>query len=663
MKKKYKKKPIFTKRPQKSLRAEGILTCAASGRCGFVSMPSGKGDIHIKSEYFGGANHGDRVLVSMSPAHHGRNPEGRVLKVLERAKKQMTAVVFADFGWGYVAKADDARFFSIINIPKKDGFDIKIGDRVAVIPTAFDSYGAPEADLIKNLGSSESTASRIDALVFTNGIKTEFDAETLIEAESIPSKISESEIASRLDLRNEKIITIDGDDSKDFDDAISIRKLPNGGYKLGVHIADVSYYVKTASHLDKEAYERGTSVYLPDRVYPMLPEKLSDNLCSLLPNEDRLAMSVIMNVSPSGNVTDYKIAKSVIRSMHRMTYSNVDKILNGDSALKKQYKDILATLSNMNALADILTEKRQRRGALDFDIPEMQAVLNGDGTVDKISLRERLKSHKIIEEFMLLANETIAKFAEENNLPIIYRTHAEPDGEKLKTLSLFLHNFGITLPEISAISQDALARVLKLAEPLPERSVIAKNMLRAMMKAEYKPQNDGHFGLAAEYYCHFTSPIRRYPDLFTHRVLSMALEKGNKFPKNAYDVSVQSTEKEQAAEACERDVDKLLAVLYMSAFIGESFDATISALTEFGIYAELENGIEGMIPLETIRGDYYIYNEKTLTTVGRRTGRSFKVGDSIQIVVSGTNPDLLRIDFMLKSDYYAKDERKRWNSK
>ncbi len=661
MKKKYKNKPI--RKIQKSLRTEGVLTCAASGRCGFVPLPSGRGDIHIKAEHFGGANHGDKVLVSFSPAKHGRNPEGRILKVLDRSKRPVSAVIFADFGWGFVAKADDARFYPVINIPKDNDTDMKIGDRVAVMPTSFDSYGAPEVALIKNLGNAESTESRIDAIVFTHGIKTDFEPDTLAESQRIPSIISDSEIANRLDLRNEKIITIDGDDSKDFDDAISIRKLPGGGYKLGVHIADVSHYVKAGNAIDKEAYERGTSVYLPDRVYPMLPEKLSDNLCSLLPNEDRLAMSVIMNVTPSGDVKSFDIAKTVICSCHRMTYSNVDKILKGDAVLQKEYKDILTMLSNMDALANILTEKRSKRGALDFDIPESKATLNDDGTVSKIVLRERLKSHRIIEEFMLLANETVAQYAVEHNLPIIYRTHAEPEGEKLQTLSSFLHNFGISLPEISAISQAALARVLKKAETMPEKGVISKNMLRAMMKAEYKSQNEGHFGLAAEYYCHFTSPIRRYPDLFTHRVLSKALEKERMLPKNSYDVSVQSTETEQAAENCERDVDKLLAVMYMGAFVGKSFTATISALTEFGIYAELDNGIEGMIPLETVKGDYYIYNEKTFTTVGRRTGRKFRIGDSVEVVVSGTNPDLLRIDFMLKSDYYAKDERKKWNLK
>lgn len=661
MKKKYKNKQKQIKRTQKSLRCEGILTCAANGRCGFVPMPSGRGDVHIKTEYFGGANHGDRVLVSASPARHGRNPEGRVLKVLERAKKPMTAVVISFFGWGFVAKADDARFYPVINIPKDESKDIKIGDRVAVMPVSFDAYGAPEVKVIRNLGNAESTKGRIDAIVFMHGIKTDFEPDTLAAADAIGGTISDAELKKRLDLRNEKIITIDGDDSKDFDDAISIRKLPGGGYKLGVHIADVSHYVKEGGAIDLEAYERGTSVYLADRVYPMLPEKLSDNLCSLLPDEDRLALSVIMNVTPSGDVKSFDISKTVIRSRHRMTYSKVDKILKGDTVLVKEYKDIITMLSNMNELSDILTEKRKRRGALDFDIPETQAVLNDDGTVDSISLRERLKSHRIIEEFMLLANETVAEYATRNNLPIIYRTHAEPDGEKLRALAQFLHNFGITLPEISDISQDALASVLEKAEESTAKGVISKNMLRAMMKAEYRPQNEGHFGLAAEYYCHFTSPIRRYPDLFTHRVLSKAIEKEGRMPKNAFDASVQSTEKEQAAENCERDVDKLLSVLYIGKYIGESFDATISALTEYGIYAELENGIEGMIPLETVRGDYYIYDEKTASTIGRRTGKKFKIGDRIEIAVSGANPDLLRIDFMLKRDYYAKDEKRKWN--
>ncbi len=394
----------------------------------------------------------------------------------------------------------------------------------------------------------------------------------------------------------------------------------------------------------------------------MLPQKLSDNICSLLPNEDRLTMSVIMTVSPSGEVKDFVIKKSIIRSLRRMTYSNVDKILSGDRALCKEYSNILTMLKNMDMLADILTEKRLRRGALDFDIPETVATLSSDGMVDNVSLKSRLKSHRIIEEFMLLANETVAKFAEEKHLPIIYRTHSKPDGEKLKTLAEFLHNFGITLPDISDISQAALAKVLDKSKNLPTHGVISKNMLRAMMKAEYKPQNDGHFGLAAEYYCHFTSPIRRYPDLFTHRALGNLLSDG-KPQKNTADASLQSTEKEQAAENCERDVDKLLQVLYISKYIGKSFPATISALTEYGIYAELENGIEGMIPLESVRGDFYVYDIRTASTIGKRTGKKFKMGDNIEITVSGANPHLLRIDFMLKSDYFAKEEKRKWNLK
>lgn len=653
MKKKGRKK-TFPRKKRKAFRTEGILSCATSGKCGFVASEQKKCDIHIKREYFGGANHGDRVLVSFSESFHGKNPEGRILKVLERSTKPQTAVVIAEFEWGYSAKADDARFYPIISVPHCNA-KIKLGDRIAVLPKDFDSFGDINAELICNFGSSDSIKSRIDAIVFSHEIQTDFSDAVISESEKLNAKISDSEISARLDLRKEKIITIDGDNSKDFDDAVSIRKLPNG-YKLGVHIADVSHYVKEGTPLDLTAFERGTSIYLPDRVYPMLPHHLSDNICSLLPNEDRLAVSVIMNISDDGEIKSYKIAKSVICSVHRMTYSNVDKILAGDPTLKKKYSDILLALSHMDKLADILSAKRKKRGAIDFNISESSVVLTEDGKIGDVVPCKRLKSHQIIEEFMLAANETVALYASSRKLPIVYRSHAAPDSEKLKALSLFLQSFGISLPETEDISSKALADILESTNSLPTHSIIGKNMLRAMMKAEYTPENEGHFGLSSEFYCHFTSPIRRYPDLFTHRVLSNALS-GEKLPKRSFEVSTSSTEKEQVAEDCERDTDKLLAVLYMAEHIGEEYSATISALTDFGIYAELENCIEGMIPLETVGGDYYIYNERNACTVGKRSGKKFRLGDRLDIVVVRADPNLLRIDFMLKKDYCAKEEK------
>lgn len=654
---------IIKKVSKKLPAVEGVLTCAASGGFGFVSVGDGKPDIYVEQQMMGGANHGDSVLVRpVKGGRHGRSIEGRIMKVLERGISSISAVIFADFGGAFAAKADDSRYYPAIRIPREFSAGAKQGDRIVAELTDFDQLGQPDGAVIKNLGSADSLKSRIDSIIYNHGIKTEFEAETLAESENIPDTISESEIAKRHDLRNEKIITIDGADAKDFDDAISIRKLAGGMYKLGVHIADVSHYVCSGSAIDGEAFERGTSVYLADRVLPMLPERLSNGVCSLRPGEDRLTLSCIITVTPDGEVKKYEIVKSVICSRHRMTYDDVDEILKGNTALKKKYSDILTQLSHMDALADILTAKRRRRGSIDFDLPETSVSLDKDYNIGEITSRTRLKSHRIIEEFMLLANETVAKHAVERNLPLIYRTHAAPDPEKLENFSLFLHSFGLSLPEISTgIEPKTLQELLDKITDEPYYAVVSKNMLRAMMKAEYRTENDGHFGLAAEYYCHFTSPIRRYPDLMVHRALSNELAGKNTAILSAamHEASIQSTETERTAEECERDVDALLKVVYISSHIGEEFSAVITGLTEYGIYAELENTIEGMIRLESIGGDYYLYHEKTAETVGKRTGRSFHIGDRLDIVVTGADTELLRIDFMLKDDYYNKGRKYR----
>lgn len=660
MSRKYKSKKVHKKQPL----LEGVLSCAASGGFGFVAVEGSENDIYVSQTMMGGANHGDKVMVRPTGRrHHGKNLEGRIMKVVERAADTITAVVFADFGGVLAAKADDPRFYPVIHIPQLSAKKAEKGDRVLLEIVGYDYLGQPDAEILKNLGNSDSTKSRIDSIVYTHRIKSEFDLETLAEADKISDTISESELKSRLDLRNEKIITIDGDDAKDFDDAISIRKLAGGSYKLGVHIADVSHYVKPNSAIDSEAFERGTSVYLADRVIPMLPERLSNGVCSLVPNEDRLTLSCIMTVNPDGTVKNYNISKSVIRSIHRMTYSDVDKILKGDTSLKKKYNDILTQLSHMNDLSDILTAKRTRRGSIDFDLPETQVSLSKDYKVGEVVARERLKSHRIIEEFMLLANETVAEHAIRHSLPLIFRTHAAPDNEKLYNFARFLHNFGLSLPEASTPKD--LQALLDKVKDEPYSSVVSKNMLRAMMKAEYRTENDGHFGLAAEYYCHFTSPIRRYPDLMVHRMLGIELSKKDtsKMSGILKEASIQSTETERAAEECERDVDTLLKVMYIGEHIGEEFSGIITSLTEYGIYVELENTIEGMVRLESIGGDYYIYDEKNAVTKGKRTGKTFKIGDRVDIVVSGADTNLLRVDFMLKKDYYNKGSRKRCNLK
>ncbi len=644
MNKKRKTKRYYPKKKHNKLPVkEGFLNCSAKGGCGFVTPDGETGDVFVDASDFGGANHGDKVTVKITrPAKGNKRAEGRISKVLERTITSLTAVIIADFGGTLAAKADNPRYLPIIHIPFDSTLGAKKGDRVVLELTSFDYLGEPIAMVTENLGSSDDLKSRLDSIVFSHSIKSEFDDMTLTEAEKISEIIPDSEIKNRLDLRAEKIITIDGEDAKDFDDAISIRKLSGGMYRLGVHIADVSHYVKKGSAIGNEAYTRGTSVYLPDRVIPMLPEKLSNGVCSLVPNEDRLTLSCIMTVTPDGEVKSYKLAKSLIRSQHRMTYTDVDKILSGDKLLKKQYQDIILQLTHMNNLSDILSEKRKKRGSIDFDLPETEVTLDSNYAIGEIKATERLKSHKIIEEFMLLANETVAAHCDKRNIPIIYRSHAAPDSEKLDSFAMFLHNFGLSLPEALSITPKALQQLLGKIADKPYQPLIAKNMLRAMMKADYRPDNCGHFGLAAEYYCHFTSPIRRYPDLIVHRALS------GEMIKDCNAICTQANDTERNAEECERDAITLLKVMYMKQHIGQEFRAIITSLTEYGIYAELDNTIEGMIRLETIDDDYYVLSEKQSVIFGKRKGRSFKIGDSIDIVVQATDSDLLRIDFVLK---------------
>ncbi len=631
---------------QKPELLEGILSCTAGGGFGFVRVEGECKDLFVESENFNTANHGDRVKVkTLSHIKGERRRPCKVVEVLERTITRLTGVVIADFGGVLAVKADDSRFYPTIQVSLLDSLGASIGDRVTVVLTEFDTYGEPLGIIMQNLGSSKTIKGTIDSIIFSNFIKTDFDRETLMEAEAISDSIPDTEIAKRLDLREEKIFTIDGDDAKDFDDAVSIRKLPGGGYRLGVHIADVSHYVRQNSAIDTEAFERGTSVYLPDRVIPMLPEHLSNGVCSLVPFKDRLTMSCIMTINKGGTVTNYKIQKSVIRSLHRMTYTEVDKILLGDKALCKKYKDILTSLSHMNDLSDILSKKRKMRGSIDFDLPETKVELSENYNIGEVTARERLKSHKIIEEFMLLANETVAKHSAEHNLPIIYRTHKSPMYDKLKALKIVLKSFGLSLPEdINEITPKAFQNLLDGISDEALLRVISKLLLRSMAKAEYKKTNDGHFGLASDYYCHFTSPIRRYPDLLVARALS------GEIIENRKAISVHSTETERKAEECERSCVAFLKVLYMKEHIGEEFPAAVTSLCEFGIWAELENTIEGMIRLETISGDYYIYDEKTASTVGKRTGRSFKIGDRINVVVKGADTEHMRIDFELKED-------------
>ena len=637
----------------------GVLDCSVQGQYGFVVCNDGKKDIFVRAKHFAGANHGDTVRAQVTRRRANGKPEGEILKIIKRRSEGLTAVITYDFGAFLSAKPDDRRFYPQIRIPAELSLGAKIGDRVAVELTGYAADGSPDGAAVSLLGNADSLKGMLNMVVLTSGIKADFDADTLAAAENISLNIKKSDLEGRLDLRGRCIFTIDGDDAKDFDDAVSIRKTASG-YNLGVHIADVSHYVRPHTPLDTEALARGTSVYLPDRVIPMLPERLSNGICSLVPGEDRLTLSCIMSVGEDGEVKSFKITKSVIRSRRRMTYSDVQKILDRNKAFTREYRDILTPLTHMSRLCNILAAKRARRHSLDFDIPEARVTLKND-VIGEIRTVQKLKSHHIIEEFMLLANETVARFAREHKLPFVYRVHATPDADKVMSFNRFLLSLGLSITDdIShGVTQETFLRMLERVKDEPYEQIVKKSMLRAMMKAEYLPEPAGHFGLACADYCHFTSPIRRYPDLAVHRVLSayLAGKSTARFANFCVQASRLGSECERRAEECERDAVSILKAAYISRFIGRRFDAVVSFLTGFGIYAELDNTIEGVIRFSTISDDHYNYIEELCAAVGEGSGRVFRIGDSVEIAVSSVNVQLGKIDFMLWDDYKNQDNK------
>lgn len=620
----------------------GVLRTNPRGRFGFVTCENFEEDIYIPKDSLNTAIDRDHVLVKITGKDRGRY-EGAVRDVLERANTTITGVLDDNF----CAAPDNARIFAKIKIT--DPGDAKCGDRVLLEITDYAKNGDIFASVISVLGNSRDIKTLTEAIIFEHNITKEFSADALKEAESFPDSISDEDTLGRLDLTDEVIFTIDGDDARDFDDAVSLKILKNGNYELGVHIADVTHYVTPDSALDSDAKERATSVYLPDRVIPMLPKRLSNGLCSLNPNVKRLTLSVIMEIDKNGQVLKNKIAKSVICSCQRMTYNNVAKIFDGDEELCEKYKAIVPTLKEMLKLSRILTKRRELRGSINFDFPESQVILGDDGFPKDIVKVVRNDAHKMIEEFMLVANETVAEFSFWSDIPFVFRVHKEPDGEKIESFRRFIGGFGLYIKGNEVYPKD-LQQILDQVKDTPNETIIGTYMLRSLMKAEYLPECAGHFGLAAKYYCHFTSPIRRYPDLMIHRILKDFLDGKDvsAFYNTVGETSSHSSDKEREAELCERDTTDLLKAAYISDFVGCEAKATISGVTSFGIFAELENTVEGLIRLETIRDDFYEFDEDSRRIVGKRHGKIYKVGDEIEIEI--VRADLLtrQIDFILK---------------
>nr|WP_314276988.1 ribonuclease R [uncultured Peptostreptococcus sp.] len=634
---------------------------ATKNRFGFLITGEDEEDIFIDGNSRKGAFNGDEVLVKVTkPARGNNKAEGIVARVLKRAKQEFVGVFVSSKTFGFVI-VDDKKFDKDIFIAKKYISGAKNNDKVVckIIDWPLDSNINPEGKIVEVIGQKGDRYVEIDSIVRAHDLGDTFNSKVISQVDKIADHVLDEEMAGRSDFRDELIYTIDGDDSKDFDDAICVDLLENENYRLGVHIADVSHYVIEDSPLDREAIKRSTSVYLVDKVIPMLPQKLSNGICSLNPMVDRLCLSCIMEINPqNAKLIKYDIVKSVIRSKARFTYHEVSEILeNGDPDLSKKYEPFLESLKNASRLAEILRDRRFKRGAIDFDFPESKIKLDHNGIPVDIRPYERRTSNKMIEEFMLLANETIAEHYYWLKNPFVYRIHEEPDLEKIIDLRNFVQSRGYSMRlSKSEVRPSDLQGVLDNIEDKESKQAIGRIMLRSLKQAKYSPSCDGHFGLAAKYYCHFTSPIRRYPDLQIHRIIKESLDgKFNDNRRAHYEailesVANQSSIQERKAIDAQRDVDVYYKVLYMQDKIGQSFEGYISGITSFGIFVELDNGIEGLIRLSSLE-DMYEYVESASVLVGQRTGKTFMLGQKVKVVLVNVNIEAREIDFeMLEGD-------------
>ena len=615
-------------------------------------------DLFIPKDDINGALHNDRVMAEIvTPATEDKRAEGKVIKIIKREVTRVVGLFQENKSFGFVVP-DDKKFNQDIFIPKRGFNGAKNDDKVVCEITLWPQENRkPEGKIIEVLGKKGERGVEIDSIIRAHGLPEEFPKKVIDEANYVSSQDLEDEIARRLDLRHLEIFTIDGEDAKDLDDAISIEVLPNGNYKLGVHIADVTHYVREKSKLDKEAFKRATSVYLVDIVIPMLPKQLSNGVCSLNPFEDKLTLSCIMEIDENGKVVNSEIAETVINSKARMTYTEVSDILEkDDEKLKQTFAKQVEDFKNAEKLARILMKRRERRGAIDFDFPEAKIILNREGKVVDIKCYERRISNKMIEEFMLVANETVAEHFYWLQLPFVYRIHETPSAEKMEDLNKFIATFGYHIKgDLEDVHPKEIQSLVEKIKGTKEEESISTIALRSMKQAKYSPQCIGHFGLAAKYYCHFTSPIRRYPDLQIHRIIKEQLNNklNNKRQEQLSHIveyaSTQSSERERAAELAERDVHDFYKACYMADKVGQEFDGVVSSVTSFGMFVELENTVEGLIRLANMRDDYYIYNQETYTIMGERSHKTFKIGDTVRIKVDNVNVDFREIDFVLMS--------------
>ena len=631
----------------------GVFTSHPKG-FGFVTIEGMDEDIFIPAEQVNGAMHMDTVQLVISPTTGGKRREGTITKILSHGMNEVVGTYEDNKTFGFVVP-DNPKIAKDIFIPKERSMGAVTGHKVIVAITDYGKDGKkPEGKVTEIIGHINDPGVDIMSLVKAYNIPVEFSPKIMRQVENVSNEVSEADMAGRLDLRDWQMVTIDGEDAKDLDDAVSLTK-EGDLYCLGVHIADVSNYVQEHSALDVEAEDRGTSVYLVDRVIPMLPHKLSNGICSLNAGENRLALSCIMMIDEKGKVVDHKIAETVIKVDRRMSYTRVKKILaDQDKAERAEYKELVPMFEMMEHVAAILRKKRMKRGSIDFDFPETKIILDKSGRPVDIKPYERNVATRMIEDFMLIANETVAQDYFWQEVPFVYRTHENPDEEKIKKLSTFINNFGYTLHIGSdEVHPKELQKLLSKIEGTEEEPLISRLTLRSMKQAKYTTECTGHFGLATNYYCHFTSPIRRYPDLQIHRIIKdclrgrMNAKKAEHYEKILPEVAKHASEMERRADEAERETDKLKKVQYMKERLGQEFTGVISGVTSWGFYVELPNTIEGLVHVTALEGDYFQFSEETYELIGEHTNIHYKLGQTVTVIAVDVDEVMRTIDFKL----------------
>lgn len=664
-KKKDKNKKDKNKKEQpEGIQAEGTFIGHPKG-FGFVEIEGQDEDIFIPESDTGTAMHQDKVrIIIRDDKKEGKRQEGVVVKVLERGMPEIVGTYQLNRDFGFVI-SDNPKFSKDIFIPRKEAAGIKNGDKVIAVITDYGSGNKnPEGKIKENLGNIRTPGTDILAIVKSFGIPSEFPEKVMKQAQRVPDHVLDADRDGRLDLRYLQTVTIDGEDAKDLDDAISLTK-EGDIYHLGVHIADVSNYVQYNSALDREALKRGTSVYLADRVVPMLPERLSNGICSLNQGEDRLALSCLMDINEKGKVVSHQIAETVINVNERMCYTDVKNILEDtDEEAKKRYDALIPMFFMMKELSGILRNSRHHRGSIDFDFPESKIILNAAGKAIDVKPYEANVATKIIEDFMLMANETVAQEYCTEEIPFVYRTHDNPDPEKVESLLTLLHNQGVKIQKAKEeITPKEIQQIIESIEGLPNEAMISRLVLRSMKQAKYTTECSGHFGLAAKYYCHFTSPIRRYPDLQIHRIIKDNLRgrlmregRTEHYAEILDEVARQSSVCERRADEAERESDKLKKAEYMSYHLGEEFEGIISGVTGWGLYVELPNTVEGLVHVNTLRDDYYVFDQESYELCGEMTKKVYKLGDKVRVRVADADKMLKTVDFELVSDIRDDEE-------